>query len=171
MGTGWLRLPLVNLDPLCGVLSAHSLLCRIHVFGPHRNPSLNLITTELFNLNCIDEEEWGGGGVSRTSLSLLPARHRWYFFINVSGSFFLHWWIDSKDGLTLFQITEAAKKRGQGWRGTAEPLKYNKNKYSGLNPALLYSVCLLHVALHKEMSAEMIFLSCVRLTKVQEWWE
>ncbi len=137
MGTGWPRLPLVNLDPPCGVLSAHSLLCRSRVFGPHRNPSLNLITTELFNLTCIDEEEWGGGGGEPYLSVSPPCEAQMVFFINVSGSFFLHWWIYSKDGLTLFQITE---KRGQGWRETAELLKYNKTRIQAFSPFFCLSV-------------------------------
>lgn len=140
MGTGWPRLPLVNLDPPCGVLSAHSLLCRSHVFGPHRNPSLNLITTELFNLNCMDEEEWGGGGGEPYLSVSPPCEAQMVFLINVSGSFFLHWWIDSKDGLTLFQITEAAKKRGQGLREMAELLKYNKTRIQAFSFLFCLSV-------------------------------
>lgn len=92
------------------------------------NPCWNLITTALFNWNGIDEGEQEGDNracfIWSPSLSFLfhslsllftPARHRWYFFfINVSACFFLLWWIESKEALRLFQITEGVRKEGQG---------------------------------------------------------
>lgn len=100
------------------------------------NPCWNLITTALFNWNGIDEGGQEGDNracsIWSPSLSFLshslshffyPCKAQmvfffffYFFFINVSACFFLLWWIESKEALRLFQITEGVKKKkgGQG---------------------------------------------------------
>ena len=109
-----------------------SSLCQGSPPSAHRtvapNPCWNLITTTLFNWNGIDEGGQEGDNracfIWSPSLSLLSyslslllplqGTDGIFFPFSVSACFFLLWWIESKEALRLFQITEGVRKGGQG---------------------------------------------------------
>lgn len=128
--------------PLCPVELCHlyvraaplSVCCTV---AP--DPCWNLITTVLFNWNGTEESKRGGRKAEGTRerdnrasfiwnpsfyfqshfLSVPffnPCKAQMVFYISVNACFFLLWWIESKEGLRLFQIThEGWKKGGQGF--------------------------------------------------------
>lgn len=107
------------------------------------NPCWNLITTALFNWNGIDERGQEGDNracfiwspflsfLSHSLLLLLPLQGTdGIFFINVSACFFLLWWIESKEALRLFQITEGVWKGGQGYRENVRIWEILRSRHS-----------------------------------------